>query len=325
MCLKYGGPVSETRRPRPRRRRPLRAAVGFLVLLAVVGYAAVQRYYNGGGAPYCVARAAAAGAGPGAVGGTYELTPEQAANAATIAAVGIVRGLPDRAVTIALATAMQESALRNLDHGDRDSLGLFQQRPSQGWGAPEQVMDPVYSAGVFYDRLAEVPRYAELPLAQAAQTVQRSGFPDAYAKHEPDAAVLTAAIGGAGSLSCSGPEAAAGDPQKVRTELSRTFGAQALAGAGDGRPGVTGADGAREAEVNLRLDGGGGAAEERRGRAMAQWAVARSGELGIARVSYAGGAWVAGLSGAAWQPSGGDGTGGRHASAAGEVRIFVAR
>ena len=74
------------------------------------------------------------------------LTAEQVANAATIAQVGRDRGLPERAVVIALATAQQESRLRNLDYGDRDSLGLFQQRPSSGWGSPEQVQDPVYAA-----------------------------------------------------------------------------------------------------------------------------------------------------------------------------------
>ncbi len=67
-------------------------------------------------------------------------------------------------MTIALATAMQESQLRNIGHGDRDSVGLFQQRPSQGWGTFEQIQDPVYSAGRFYDHLAEVPGYSRLPL-----------------------------------------------------------------------------------------------------------------------------------------------------------------
>jgi hypothetical protein len=81
------------------------------------------------------------------------LTGEQVGNARTIAQVGYERGLPERAVVIALATAMQESRLRNLDYGDRDSLGLFQQRPSQGWGTPAQVQDPVYAAGKFYDGL----------------------------------------------------------------------------------------------------------------------------------------------------------------------------
>ena len=76
-------------------------------------------------------------------GGSFTLTPEQAANARTIAAVAAARHLPERAVVIAVATALQETHLRNLPYGDRDSLGLFQQRPSQGWGTPAQVQDPV--------------------------------------------------------------------------------------------------------------------------------------------------------------------------------------
>ncbi|MBN1091697.1 hypothetical protein JKP75_03390 [Blastococcus sp. TML/M2B] len=117
--------------------------------------------------------------------GTVQLSPDQAQNAATIARVGRERGLPDRAIVIALATAMQESTLRNLDYGDRDSLGLFQQRPSQGWGTPEQVQDPVYAAGKFYDWLVTVPGWETGRLTDVAQAVQRSGFPEAYQKHEP--------------------------------------------------------------------------------------------------------------------------------------------
>ncbi|MBW8766298.1 MAG: hypothetical protein JF630_08775, partial [Geodermatophilales bacterium] len=85
------------------------------------------------------------------------LTNEQAQNAITIAAVAHDRGLPERAVVIALATAQQESRLRNLPYGDRDSLGLFQQRPSQGWGTEAQVQDPVYAAGRFFDHLVQTP------------------------------------------------------------------------------------------------------------------------------------------------------------------------
>jgi hypothetical protein len=119
------------------------------------------------------------------------VTAEQLTNARTIAAVAEERGLPERAVVIALATAQQESRLRNLDHGDRDSLGLFQQRPSQGWGTPAQVQDPVYSAGIFYDRLMQVPGWDAGRLTDVAQTVQRSGFPDAYQQWEPMATALT--------------------------------------------------------------------------------------------------------------------------------------
>lgn len=303
----------------------------------MIGYFAVQRYSNGGaGAPYCTATATARG------GHKYEMTPEQAANAATIAAVGISKGLPDRAVTIALATAMQESALRNLDHGDRDSLGLFQQRPSQGWGTPEQIQDPVYSAAIFYDHLVDVPGYSRLPLTVAAQKVQRSGYPQAYAKHETDATVLTAAFGEGGVLSCSGPAPLKGDPEKVKAELVRAFGKEALAGgagaargAGGSAGGSGGAEasrtdagGAAEREISLRLKRDGGPAEERRGRAMAHWAVARSHELGIARVSYRGAGWTGGQARGAWQDKGGSGTSGDgdpHAAPDDEVRIFVAR
>jgi hypothetical protein len=116
------------------------------------------------------------------------------ANARTIAQVAWDRGLPERAVVIALATAMQESHLRNLDHGDRDSLGLFQQRPSQGWGTPEQVQDPAYAAGKFYDHLVQFPGWDTGRLTDVAQGIQRSGYPEAYQKHEPMAVELAAAL-----------------------------------------------------------------------------------------------------------------------------------
>jgi hypothetical protein len=110
------------------------------------------------------------------------LSAEQTGHAGTIAQVARARGLPDRAIVIALATAMQESRLRNLDYGDRDSLGLFQQRPSQGWGTPAQVQDPVYAAGRFYDHLVGVPNWQTGKLTVVADTVQRSAFPLAYGK-----------------------------------------------------------------------------------------------------------------------------------------------
>ncbi|NYI03446.1 cell wall-associated NlpC family hydrolase [Allostreptomyces psammosilenae] len=83
-----------------------------------------------------------------------------------------------------MATALQESSLRNLSYGDRDSLGLFQQRPSQGWGTAEQIQDPVYASTKFYEGLLAVDGWESMTLTQAAQAVQRSDFPDAYAKWE---------------------------------------------------------------------------------------------------------------------------------------------
>jgi hypothetical protein len=121
------------------------------------------------------------------------LTAEQVANAATIARVGRDRGLPERAIVIALATAQQESRLRNLDYGDRDSLGLFQQRPSAGWGSEAQVQDPVYAAGKFYDHLVGVPGWQTGRLTEVAQSVQRSGFPEAYEQWGDMAEKLAAA------------------------------------------------------------------------------------------------------------------------------------
>jgi hypothetical protein len=136
-------------------------------------------------------------------GSAITITAEQAANAATIAGVAWDRGLPDRAVVIALATAQQESGLRNVDYGDRDSLGLFQQRPSMNWGTEEQVQDPEYAAGKFLERLVQVPGWQTGRLTDVAQTVQRSGFPEAYQKHEAMAIDLTAALrAGGGELDC---------------------------------------------------------------------------------------------------------------------------
>ncbi len=128
------------------------------------------------------------------------LAAVQLQHASTINAVGMSRGLPQRARIIALATALQESSLRNLPTGDRDSVGLFQQRPSQGWGTKAQILDPVYAAGKFYDALAEVPNWQKLSLTKAAQSVQYSGFPDAYAKWEDEATTLAIALGGASPL-----------------------------------------------------------------------------------------------------------------------------
>ena len=131
-----------------------------------------------------------------AAGRTVVLDVEQAENAALITAVSVGRGMPARAATIALAAAYQESKLYNLEHGDRDSAGLFQQRPSQGWGSFEEVTDPYYATNAFYDALDRVDGYESMEVTVAAQRVQRSGFPEAYADHEADARVLASALTG---------------------------------------------------------------------------------------------------------------------------------
>jgi hypothetical protein len=133
------------------------------------------------------------------------LAPEQMANAATIAAVGIRRGVPTRAITVALATALQESKLQNLKGGDRDSIGLFQQRPSQGWGTADQIADPRYAAGKFYGALVRVKGWEQMAIEKAAQAVQKSADGTAYARWADKAQVLATALTGAasGAVGCT--------------------------------------------------------------------------------------------------------------------------
>jgi hypothetical protein len=162
---------------------------------------------------------------------SMSLDLEQSANAATIAAVGLRRGVPTRAITVALATALQESKLENLDHGDRDSIGLFQQRPSQGWGTPEQLSDPRYAAGAFYTRLLKVKGWPQLAVTDAAQAVQHSGHPGAYDKWADRAAIVARALSGetAGAVSCTlrgepptkGPAAAANLAASVKLDWGK--------------------------------------------------------------------------------------------------------
>ncbi|MDI3390165.1 C40 family peptidase [Streptomyces sp. B-S-A8] len=122
----------------------------------------------------------------------FQMTSDMKQNAETIISVGASMGISQRGQVVAIATAMQESGLKNIDYGDRDSLGLFQQRPSMGWGTPEQVTDPQYSARKFYNGLQKVHGWESMPITDAAQAVQRSAFPTAYAKHEQAASQIVA-------------------------------------------------------------------------------------------------------------------------------------
>ncbi|WP_190172295.1 heavy metal transporter [Streptomyces mirabilis] len=319
-----------------RRGRLFRFGAAVVVMLALAGYLAVQYLTGGTGAPRC---RVVSGKSDGA---SYEFTPEQAVNAATISAVGTTRGLPERAVAIALATALQESGLRNIQHGDRDSLGLFQQRPSQGWGTTKQIMDPTYAAGIFYEHLAKVPDYTRLPLTVAAQRVQRSGYPQAYAKHEPDATLLAAALTGraAATLTCEGRPGATpvGGPDSVRAALVRDFGREVLQEAGAdvstaGSPASSTASptlapspsvSGRTVTVPVRKDPTGDSTVRQRGWELAHWAVANSSALHIQRVSYAGREWTAGERNGEWRAAAAKG-GSTTTQSAGEVRIVTAQ
>lgn len=308
-----------------------------MVLLALAGYLTVQYLTGGPGVPRCTVVSGKSD------GKSYEFTPEQAVNAATISAVGTNRGMPERAVTIALATALQESGLRNIKHGDRDSLGLFQQRPSQGWGTTTEIMDPTYAADIFYEHLAKVDDYAQLPLTVAAQRVQRSAYPDAYAKHEPDATLLAAALTGrsAATLTCQGPAepTPAGGTDSVRAALVQDFGRDVLqetaadvsaaepssspTASAPASPSPTTAS--RTVTVPVSTEGSGSTAAvtvRQRGWELAHWAVANSSALHIDRVSYAGREWTADSTDSGWGTSDGNGGSAAEASTA-EVRIVT--
>jgi hypothetical protein len=248
-----------------------------------------------------------------------DLGLDQAENAATIAAIGVRRGLPARAVSIALATAYQESKIRNLEHGDRDSLGLFQQRPSQGWGTAEQITDPAYATNRFYDELVKVDGYQEMRITEAAQEVQRSGFPEAYEDHAEDGRALASALTGyspggrfwcvtrepddltAEDLTRSGltPRAVA-----VRRDLRGAFGRLPLGGFAPGgmqdghREGSAHYDG-RAIDIFVRPVN---RANNRRGWAVAQYLVAHADRLAVDHVIFDDRIWSAGFrSEAGWR------------------------
>ena len=166
----------------------------------------------------------ACGTSPVQAGQTVDgvtLNPAQMSDAQVIYDVSVTLDLPQQAAVIAEATAMQESRLINLPYGTSDSLGLFQQRPSQGWGTPAEIMQPVYASTKFYDALVQVPGWQSLPLTVAAQAVQGSAHPGAYAKWQTLADALVATFTGTADdcLTDNGT----GVPQSGTTRLPAGF------------------------------------------------------------------------------------------------------
>jgi hypothetical protein len=202
--------------------------------------------------------------GHGQTAVSYEF--EQAADAATIAAVAKRRGLADHAVTIALATAMQESKLYNVTSGDRDSVGIFQQRPSQGWGTPDQLHDPTYAANAFFSHLAKVHDWELLPVATAAQMVQHSADGTAYAQWEEQARVLARALTGEfpAGLTCEYRDTLAPLPRELDTAARSQIGPTWTAGG-----------------TNVQHDW-----------MVAEWLVAHSHDFGVVAVSVRGQQWT---------------------------------
>jgi hypothetical protein len=291
-----------------RRRTTIALVIATAVVVVAAGVLGGVALLGGSGSagPECTVPAgpgdaAGDGAGDGSApdGSPVTLDAVQLQHASTINAVGLSRGAPERARVIALATAWQESSLRNLDHGDRDSVGLFQQRPSQGWGSVAQIMDPVYSAGKFYDALLQVPGWQRLPLTQAAQAVQYSAFPDAYAKWEHDARILAAALGGAQpvALSCRAGATASTAAAPVRPPLAGTAAAHpalsAVLAAAQAELGglsvVSLAPDGRRATLTATLPDASSAVA---GRALAAWAVAHATTMHVTDVSVGDRSWA---------------------------------
>jgi hypothetical protein len=196
-----------------------------------------------------------------------EFDTEQAADASTVAAVAKRRGLPNHAVTIALAAALQESKLFNVDYGDRDSLGIFQQRPSQGWGTPQQLVDPAYAADAFFSHLEKIPSWRTMQVSIAAQEVQHSADGSAYAQWEERARALARALTGElpGGLACRWSERRAPASNALATAAARQLGA----------------------------DWGNGGTDSARDWTVAEWLVAHSYDYGVVAVSARGQRWTA--------------------------------
>jgi hypothetical protein len=272
------------------RRTPL-VVVALLALVGSLGVFAVLHSFSHGiklpslAGPRCVVSA----------DGQVTLDPVQMANAATITAVGVRRGMPEQAVVVALATALQESKLENRDNGDRDSIGLFQQRPSQGWGTADKIKDPRYAADHFYTALRKVKGYQQMRVTDAAQRVQRSAYPNAYQKWAGEAKILAQALTGraAGAVACTVT----------------------------GQPAMRGAAAATALLTGLRLDWGKGlaksaAAEQTAGLTVAvsdpsagwryaHWLVSHASDTGLERVRFADFEWQAAEG--KWQPVTADG------------------
>ncbi|WP_127820247.1 LysM peptidoglycan-binding domain-containing protein [Microbacterium sp. CPCC 204701] len=177
-----------------------RHGVGIDAVLAANGLSRASIIYPG--QTIAIPLAAVVASAPAVAG----LDAEQVANAQLIVRIGRELGVPDRGIAIALGTAMQESWIRNLDWGDRDSLGLFQQRPSTGWGTEAEVRDAARSIRAFYGGasdpngsrtrgLLDIPGWQSMPFAEAAQAVQISAHPDRYAQWEAPAHAWLAALG----------------------------------------------------------------------------------------------------------------------------------
>jgi len=283
MPSKRPGPTLADSRPRSAAQRRRRRLTALLVLAVVVtgGWFGARYLIQSVASPKCTITAA---------GSTETFDPEQTGNAALIAALSVKRGMPPRAATIAITTAFQESKIRNLRYGDRDSLGLFQQRPSQGWGTAEQILDPVHATNAFYDALVKYQGYETADITKIAQRVQKSGYPEAYRDHEGQGRILASNLTGhsPAGLTCRLDAVKTSvTPQRVASDLAEQMGVTSV------RPGE------RYLTVTAR--------DTRTAWAVAQWAVARADLYGATKVAIGERAWTRSAGDDGWS-SGADGT-----------------
>ncbi len=256
-------------RPTPLGVGCLLAAAVLVAVAAVAGFGLLRD--RGVTAPTLSQQRCVATAGNASVA----LDLEQTRLTSIIVGLSVRRGLAPRAASIAMATAYQESDIRNLDYGDRDSVGLFQQRPSQGWGTVEQLQDPYYATNAFYDALVKVDGWETGDVNDVAQAVQRSGFPEAYRDHEADGRVLASVLTGSSraGLTCLERQGEAGDAAALVASMQKSLG-----------PVDHTVDGAA-----LSLDAG----PARTAWAYAHYAVANAARYGVTAVRVGGRSWQA--------------------------------
>ena len=242
-------------------------------------------------------------------GQVITLEPSQAGIAATIAGVAQREALPSRAVAVAYAAAWQESKLQNLTYGDRDSVGIFQQRPSQGWGRRSQLENPVYATSRFFGALTKVPGYQRMPVYKAAQAVQRSADGTAYQQYQLLSGYMARAFTGQvpHAVSCWYSQKISGRARLDAAELglTQTFGTRASRVTADPglrfvaerapRRGVIG--GSSPLGLTVRV----GSARD--GWAVAAWVVSHAPQYRITDVRYAGYRWTAASSSRGWARS----------------------
>jgi len=261
-----------------------------LGLLAYGAYTVYQRFSQVLVIPGCQA---------GTGGNAIPLDFGQAADAATIAGVAAQEALPTQALTIAYATAFQESKLENLTYGDRDSVGIFQQRPSEGWGSTAQLEDPAYASRAFFGALVQVPNYQKIPVYEAAQAVQKSADGYAYQQYAQSGALLAADYTAAPhAVTCWYNPAQQAASEGVSTKLDLHGAAEELDHV-FGTPGqdsaLTGVSRIRSGSADLITTVHGA------GWTVANWLVTNATSYGITQVSYDGYQWTAGLNETSWQ------------------------